>query len=368
MEELTGALSGTRIVVCAGAGGVGKTTVSAAVGLGLAAAGRRVAVVTIDPARRLAEALGLEELGNEPQPVDGARFQAAGLPVTGELSAMMLDVKRTFDALVARLAPDAQTAGAIFDNPVYQHLSTAVAGSQEYTAIAKLFDLARADIYDVIVLDTPPSRSAAAFLEAPRRLSGFLESRALTAFLGPTGVAARAAGVAFAALRRITGVSLLDDLTAFFQLFARLLDGLRERVQGAQQLLTEPTTGFLIITSPEHAPLREAVRFGRELERLGMRRAGVIVNRVQPLDVSHSGAPATADGLAPRLGVELAEKVARTHAEIQLLAHRDGAAIEELRRDLVGAEPIVLADRETDVHDTAMLVELERELFGDASA
>ena len=184
MSPLATRLSGKRVVICAGAGGVGKTTVSAAVALGLAAQGRRVAVVTIDPARRLAEALGLDELGNQPQRVDPARFDGSGLAVDGELFAMMLDVKRTFDELIARLAPNAFTRQEILANPIYRHLSAAVAGSQEYTAIAKLFEIERERDYEVIVLDTPPSRNAIDFLEAPGRLIGFLEGRALKAFGG----------------------------------------------------------------------------------------------------------------------------------------------------------------------------------------
>ncbi|HTX30368.1 MAG TPA: ArsA-related P-loop ATPase [Solirubrobacteraceae bacterium] len=356
-------LADLRIVVCAGAGGVGKTTVSAAVAVGLAASGRRVAAVTIDPARRLAEALGLEDLRNQPQLVEASRLRGSGLLVSGELSAMMLDVKRTFDELIELLAPDADTAQAILTNPIYQHLSTAVAGSQEYTAMAKLFELAEAGTYDVIVLDTPPSRSAANFLDAPERLTALLQSRALTALLGPTRTAAKAAEVAFAGLRRITGVGLLEDLTVFFQLIAQLLEGFRKRAVRVEELLREPTTGFLIVTSTDHAPVAEAIRFGRELDRMGMSRAGVIVNRVQPLDASNRPRAATKERLAPRIGVDLAEKVACTHAELQTLARRDRDAIRALSTALPGPGHASLVDRDSDVRDLRMLAGLARELF-----
>lgn len=365
MTALSTQLRGKRVVVCAGAGGVGKTTVSAAVALGLAAQGRRVAAVTIDPARRLAEALGIDELGNEPQCVDAARFAAAGLHVRGELSAMMLDVKRTFDEVVERLSPDAGTSDAILRNPVYRHISTAVAGSQEYTAVAKLYELHRADDYDVIVLDTPPSRSAVEFLDAPDRLIGFLEGRALRAFLRPTGRTARAAGVMFSALRRITGVALLDDLTTFFQLFAQLLDGLRDRAAGVRDLLTDPLTAFLVVTSPERAAVAEALHLGRELDRLGMRRAGVIVNRVHPLEHGDSDIAAVDARLSGVLGARVAQKVARIHADVQVLARRDRAAIRELHAALHGPEPVRVHDRESDIRDAEGLVLLHRELFGD---
>ena len=242
MSRLTTALAGQRVLICAGAGGVGKTTVSAALALGLAAQGHRVALITIDPARRLAEALGLDSLGNRPQPVDTAGFDGTELEVRGELFAMMLDAKRTFDELIELLAPDATTRNQILANPIYQHLSTAVAGSQDYTAMAKLFELDHSGDYDVIVLDTPPSRHAIDFLQAPDRLIAFLEGRALAAFLRPTGHVARVVGLGFTALRRITGMGLMEDLTALFQLLAGLLDGFRRRATDVHTLLTAGTS------------------------------------------------------------------------------------------------------------------------------
>jgi anion-transporting ArsA/GET3 family ATPase len=220
----------------------------------------------------------------------------------------------------------------------------------------------------VIVLDTPPSRSAAAFLEAPQRLDEFLQSRLFTAFLGPTGSAARATGMMFAVLRRLTGVGLLKDLTDFFQLVARLLGGLRERAHSVDELLSAATTAFLIITTTETAPRAEAIRFGRELKRLGLNRAGVIVNRVQPVDPGYRDAAITAERLASRLGAALAEKVGRTHAEVQVLAQRDHAATEELRTALSAGHPIRLPDRDSPTPDAELLVWLARELFGEARA
>ncbi|MGA2924509.1 MAG: ArsA-related P-loop ATPase [Solirubrobacteraceae bacterium] len=356
-------LAGMRVVICAGAGGVGKTTVSAAVALGLAAGGLRVAVVTIDPARRLAEALGFDQLGNQPRRVEAAALRACGLECSGELSAMMLDVKRTFDEVIVALAPDAATRDAILANRVYQQLSTAVAGSQEYTAIAKLFELVEGGDYDAIVLDTPPSRSAIDFLQAPERLSGFLESRVLATFLAPTGRMIRAAALVFGAIRRITGVGLLDDLTTFFGLLSGLLDGFHRRAAGVQQLLADPRTAFLIVTSPERGPSDEGLFFARELERGGMRRAGVIVNRVHALDRDLDDAQTTAQRLAGALGAELASEVAAVHARVQLLARRDHVAVARLCVDLDERAPVCVLDRERDLHDLVALVELCAELF-----
>ena len=273
-------LEGKRIVICAGSGGVGKTTTSAALALGLAADGARVAVVTIDPARRLADALGVDELGNEPHLVDPARLLGHGIEVRGELWAMMLDAKRTFDELIERLAPDERSRDEVLSNRIYQQLSSAVAGSQEFTAVAKLYELDRSGLYDVLVLDTPPSRNALDFLDAPDRLTGFLEGRALRVFLAPTGLAARVVGrgtsVVFSLLKRLTGVDLLDDLSVFFRSLGGLLEGFKERAAGVKALLADEGTTFIVITSPEHEPVEEAIFFAGKLRDAGhaVRRPG----------------------------------------------------------------------------------------------
>src|SRR5688500_13021922 len=216
MTSVDSLLEGRRIVICAGSGGVGKTTTAAALAMGMAERGLRVAVVTIDPARRLATSLGLEELGNEPPLVDPERFAGHGVEIQGELWAMMLDAKRTFDALIERLAPDARTRDEVLGNRIYQQLSSAVAGSQEFTAIAKLYELDQEGDYDLLVLDTPPSRNALDFLDAPARLAGFFHGRAIRMFLRPAGIGGkiigRGTGVVFSLLQRVTGVDLLHDL------------------------------------------------------------------------------------------------------------------------------------------------------------
>src|ERR671916_898096 len=175
MTSVAGLLDGKRIVICAGSGGVGKTTTAAALAMGMAERGLRVAVVTIDPAKRLADALGLEELGNEPRLVDPERFSAHGVEIEGELWALMLDSKRTFDALIERLAPDPATRDEVLSNRIYQQLSGAVAGSQEFSAISKLYELDREGDFDLLVLDTPPSRNALDFLDAPGRITRFFQ-------------------------------------------------------------------------------------------------------------------------------------------------------------------------------------------------
>src|SRR3954449_1221551 len=312
-------LRGKRVVICAGSGGVGKTTTAAALGMGLAAQGHRVAVVTIDPARRLADSLGLRDLGNEPRLVDPGRFDGHGIEMRGELWAMMLDAKRTFDELIERLAPDERTRREVLANRIYQELSSAVAGSQEFTAVAKLYDLVRSERFDVVVLDTPPSRNALDFLDAPDRLTNFFEGRALRAFLAPTGLAARVvgrgSGVVFGVLKRITGVDLLRDVSVFLRSLGGLIDGFRERAAAVKAVLADPSTTFLVVTSPEPAPVDEAIFFHGKLAEAGMPFGGLVVNRVQLGDDLGSEPHDVEDALAPAVGEELARKVALTYTE-----------------------------------------------------
>jgi anion-transporting ArsA/GET3 family ATPase len=364
VSGLLEALDESRVVVCTGAGGVGKTTVAAALALGLAADGRRVALVTIDPARRLAEALGLDDLGNDPQPVDPRPFESAGLPLAGQLSAMMLNVKRTFDELVTRLAPDQPTLERLLANPIYRQISGAVAGSQEYTAMAKLFELHEQTAYDVIVVDTPPSRSAVEFLRAPERLSSFLGSRALGMLVRPTGIAMRVTGLALGALRRIMGVAMLEELTSFFLLLGGLLDGFRQRAADVEALLVDPSTDFVIVSSPEPDPVQEAIFLGNELASLGIPPAGLVVNRLHPLDPDARGTAAVVERLAPTLGDDLARRVAVAHAELQLWAQREQSSIGRLVAGLGHPPTFTALDRGSDVHDAAALVGLQQELFG----
>ena len=234
-------------------------------------------MVTIDPARRLANALGLDELDNEPRRVD--------VDVAGELWAMMLDAKRTFDQLIEHLAPDAQTRDEVFANRIYQQLSSAVAGSQEFTAIAKLYELDQSGDWDVLVLDTPPSRNALDFLDAPDAADALLPgprdprcSCAPPACPGSSSAAAPASSSAI--LQRVTGVDLLRDLSAFFRSLGGMIDGFTERARRVGALLADPATTFLIVTAPRHDPVEEAIFFHRKLREAGMPFGGLVVNRV----------------------------------------------------------------------------------------
>jgi anion-transporting ArsA/GET3 family ATPase len=363
---VTAGLDGKRVIVCAGSGGVGKTTTAAALAMGLAAAGQRVAVVTIDPARRLSDALGLQELGNEPRLVDPARFAGHGIEMRGELWAMMLDAEQTFDELIELLAPDRRTRDEVLSNRIYQHLSGAVAGSHEFTAVAKVYELDRSGRFDVLVLDTPPSRNALDFLDAPERLIGFFEGRALRTLLAPTGLAARVLGRAaspiLGILRRLTGVELLDDLAAFFRALGGLIDGFRERAEGVQALLRERTTTFLIVTSPEREPVEEAIFFAGRLRDAGMPFGGLVVNRVHAADGPLDGAALEASLDDPALGA----KVAEAYAEERTLAGRDAASIQRLLRRTGEADATIVPELDGDVHDVDGLARVHEHLFGAA--
>jgi anion-transporting ArsA/GET3 family ATPase len=364
-------LEGKRVCICGGSGGVGKTTAAAAIAMGEAAAGRKVAVVTIDPAGRLANSLGLEELGNEPQLIDPELFAAAGVDLRGELWAMMLDPKRTFDEVIERLAPDARTRDEVLGNRIYQQLSTAVAGSQEYTAMAKLYELDQDGDFDLLVLDTPPSRNALDFLDAPDRLTHFFEGRALQVFLRPTGFAGRivgrGTGMVFSVLKRVTGVDLLEDLSVFFRSISGLLDGFRARATAVGKLLGDPETVFLLVTSPEREPVDEAIFFWRRLKAAGMPFGGVIVNRVHHDLLGDLDVEDVAAELAPELGEKLAGRVAENFRDYHVLARRDRVNIERLRAKLEQPGVLMIPHLDEDVHDIEGLARMRRFLFASES-
>jgi anion-transporting ArsA/GET3 family ATPase len=364
-------LEGRRVCICAGSGGVGKTTTSAAIALGMAAQGAKVAVVTIDPANRLADALGLDRLENEPRRVDADHLR--GVEMNGELWAMMLDPKRTFDELIERLAPDAARVQEIKDNRVYRELSSAVSGSQEFTAMAKLYELDQEQEFDLLVLDTPPSRNALDFLEAPRRLNAFLEGRMLQALVRPTGLGMRVLGIGttplLSALRRITGVDLVSDLGRFFQLLTGMTQDFSQRAAAVQELLGSSSTAFLLVTSAEREPIDEAIWFHRTISREGFPFAGVVVNRVhhdllsdrellgerEPGDVRRS--------LGRLLPDDLAERVAENFADYHQLAQRDNHNLSRLERTLEGQPVILVPQLDQDIHDLDGLLAMHRYLF-----
>lgn len=321
----------TRVVVCCGAGGVGKTTTAAALALRAAEAGRSVAVLTIDPARRLAQSLGVEELGNTPQPVPLADNGAGG-----SLHAMMLDMRRTFDDMVLQYA-SAERAQEILANPFYQTVASSFAGTQEYMAMEKLGQLVAEDQWDLIVVDTPPSRNALDFLDAPQRLGTFLDGRMIRMFMAPgrglRRMVSGAVGLAMKAVSTVVGSSMLSDASTFVQAFEEMFGGFRERAARTYRLLRRPGTAFLVIATAEPDALREATFFVDRLTTEDMPLTGLVLNRTHPMlaRVPIQRALAAADRLDELDGVHdggtglpgLTGAVLRIHAERGATAERE---------------------------------------------
>jgi anion-transporting ArsA/GET3 family ATPase len=376
MPSIAELLEGKRVCICAGSGGVGKTTTAAAIAAGMAAEGKKVAVLTIDPAKRLADSLGLPELGNVERQVDAALFERAGVDAGGgELWAMMLDSKQTFDEVVRKHAPDEETRDRILANRIYQQLSNALAGSQEYMAMEKLFELHAEGRYDLLVLDTPPTRNALDFLDAPKRLTQFIEGRALQVFMRPAGfgmkVFGRGASMMFGVLRRITGVNLIEDLAEFFQAFSGMVEGFRERARRVNELLADERTSFVVVCGPQGEPISEAVYFHRKLVEAELPFGGVIVNKVHfegrlaEAAVDHGGLEAAlTDALDDP---ELASRVAANFEDFRALGERDRRNVEQLTGEMRTSCVIQVPYLDQDVHDLGGLMEVNRYLFASGS-
>jgi anion-transporting ArsA/GET3 family ATPase len=310
---------GTGIIVCCGSGGVGKTTTSAALALRAAERGRKVVVLTIDPARRLAQSMGIEELDNTPRPVPGVGADG------GSLDAMMLDMKRTFDEVVVSQA-SSEKAKQILENPFYIALSSSFAGTQEYMAMEKLgqihADAQRDGTYDLIVVDTPPSRSALDFLDAPERLSSFLDGRFIRLLLAPAKGPARLMTAGFTvvtnALTKVLGAQVLRDMQTFVSAFDTLFGGFRLRAENTFALLQADGTAFLVVAAPEPDALREAAYFVERLSEDDMPLAGLVVNRASPQtqgEVSADEAMAAAQRLRKADPDSLTAGLLRLHAD-----------------------------------------------------
>ena len=320
------------IVVCTGSGGVGKTTISAALGLEAASRGRKTVVVTIDPAKRLANSLGLKSLSNTPTKIPPKKFRDAGLE-PAPLEAMMLDTKTTFDELIHRSAPDPKRAEKIIGNRFYQAISGALSGTHEYMAMEKLYELHAMQRYDLIVIDTPPTRNALDFIEAPRRMTSFLEDRLLKWFLVPAigggkGLfrAMNLASTTFLkVVQRIVGAQILKDTAEFLANFEGMYEGFKERAQEVYDLLRQDMTAFVVVTSPTDQAVEEALFFATTLNEHGLPFKGLVVNRVFPRfdisDARHYDEP-----LLDRL-VELAEDFAK-------VSERDERALGRLKEEI----------------------------------
>jgi anion-transporting ArsA/GET3 family ATPase len=364
-QALQAALDERRILVVSGSGGVGKTTTAAALALRAAIQGRRVLVCTIDPSRRLATSLGLEKLTDRAREMDIARFDPRD---GGRMWAMTLDTKRTFDTLVERHAPDAAARRRILDNRFYKQISAALAGSHEYMAMEKLLDLSADERFDLVVLDTPPTRHALDFLEAPERMMGFLDASVLRWFLKPYFVAGRLTlkvatrtGAFFLKLAdRVLGLQFLQDLSEFFLAFEGMYAGFKERAAEVHALLRREDSGFVLVASPSSLTLEEALYFHRRLIEREMPFVGFIVNRLHP------SAAASARGTAPDIDDDLGDLLVEVFKDYSRLAKSEMVNVARLEKE-TDTEPVLVPELEGDVHDLDGLHEVGELLLGSSA-
>jgi anion-transporting ArsA/GET3 family ATPase len=347
-----------RTIVCCGSGGVGKTTTAAVVALEGARLGRKAMVVTIDPAKRLADALGLAGLSNTPSRIDG--------DWPGQLWAMMLDTKSTFDALVVKHAATAEQAARILANRFYRNISEALSGTQEYMAMEKLYELHEETDFELVVVDTPPTRHALDFLDAPRRLSRFLEHRLFRMLISPSHGIVRAVNVAAQAFLRtvakVVGSDVIDDAVAFFRAFEGMEEGFRQRAVRVNDLLAAPETAFVLVASPRRDTLDEAHFFAQRLAEAGITVEGLVVNRVHPLfgPGLAEAARARAETLA---GTDLGRLYANL-ADFQMIASRERDHLTGLAEAVAPAPVVWVPFLRRDVHDLEGMAEVADHLFG----
>ena len=381
--SLEGLLASREIVVACGPGGVGKTTTAAAAAaLAAARLGGRVLVVTVDPARRLADALGLDHIGNEEHRVPDEAFQAAGVKPKGELWAAMLDTKQSWDALVRRHAPDAATRDQILANPLYRNISGRFVQSHDYIAMERLYELHGEGDYDLLVVDTPPSRNALDFLDAPERMADFFSSRLLRWLIVPyrSRLVNLASKPFYQVADRVLGSQFLSDIAEFFILFQSMYDGFVQRARAVQRLLADRRTSFVVVSTLEPAPLREAEAFTTELTRRGLHLGAVVLNKVLPaylLDddgarvaqrlcddhLALAGAlAAEVPGMPEDLVDRVLDSIGRSFADFKLVAQREAEERHQLARapDVLVTVPYF----DTDVYDLAGLLRLGERLWG----
>ena len=357
MNELQSLVESADIIVTAGSGGVGKTTTAAVLALEGAMRGRRAVVVTIDPAKRLADALGLEGLSNTPSKIDGEW--------PGELWALMLDTKSTFDDLVARHSTDPQQVERILQNRFYKNISGALSGTQEYMAMEKLYELHSEGQFDLVVVDTPPTRHALDFIDAPRRLTRFLDHRLYRILMTPTRGLMKAANVAAQAfvrtLSKVVGAEVIDDAITFFTAFSGMEEGFKDRANIVFELLASERTAFVLVASPRRDTVEEADFFARRLGEAGISVRALIVNRMHPR-FGAGLAEATRERARTLEGTDLGGLYANL-ADFRLVASREEEHLAGLAERVAPAPVLRVPFLQSDVHDLDGLSEVGAHLF-----
>jgi anion-transporting ArsA/GET3 family ATPase len=371
-----------HIVVCCGTGGVGKTTVAAVFAVEGARRGRNAVVVTIDPAKRLANTLGLDALSNTAHEIERGRWDPGGAsPPGGRLSALMLDTKSTFDHLVGTYAADEEQAQRILANRFYRNVSTALSGTQEYMAMEKLHELDEEGGYDLIVVDTPPSRHALDFLDAPRRLTRLLDNRIFRLLMMPTRAYLRVASAAvqrfLRTVSKVVGTEVIDDVVAFFRAFEGMEEGFRDRAASVLALLADPSSSFVLVTSPRRDAVEEAAFFAERLAESDIPVEGLIVNRVHPPfgDEGVDGLRARAETLAAKVsdttpvagdGAAAADRLAALYenlADFRQVAERERHHVAGIKARAGRAAVAYVPFLARDVYDFDALAEVGRHLF-----
>jgi anion-transporting ArsA/GET3 family ATPase len=364
-STLTDLIASRRVIITVGSGGVGKTTTAAAIGLAGARMGRRVLVLTIDPAKRLATSLGLREMRAEAQPIDPA---VLGPSVKGSLVAMMLDVRRTFDELVARYAADEEVRDRIYANKIYRAVAGSLAGTPEYMAMEKLHSVKGDPAYDLIVLDTPPTANALDFLEAPDRMIAAIDSPTIRAFVQAFEGAGRlslnllskAMAKVLSGLGKFTGAGFLEQIAEFLSDIQSLFGGFKERATRVREELKGSDVAFVIVTSPDPMAVGEAMFFAERLAEGGMRTEALVVNRVRKLEPVEVSAPNRVANVLRDAGVEpamdLAAAAIRAHQDGMAWAKRDASEVARVRRELRSISRVVEVPAfDEDVYDLAAL-------------
>lgn len=364
MSSMADVVRDSRIIVCCGSGGVGKTTSAAALALAAAESGRRVVLITIDPAKRLADALGLQGLTNDPSPIpiDGTAVDGAG-----GLWAMMLDARATFDAVIRQQARNEAQVRRILENPFYDNVASKLSGSQEYMAAEKLYELSNDDRFDLVVVDTPPTREALDFLEAPQKLMNFLDHRVYRWLIAPARSGLKIVNIAaqpiLRTIGRVIGADVLADAINFFQAFEGIESGFRDRAESVQKLLKSDVTKYLVVASPRRDTVDEAIYFSRQLRSAGMAVTGLIVNRLQPLFGSGTAeeAESAARAAQDRGETDLAV-LHRNLAHLRRISEAEEDAIAPLLSFAANSVISRVYQRSEDVHDIGAIRILGRDL------
>lgn len=366
--NLENLLLNKRLIICCGSGGVGKTTTAAALALKACMLGRNVAVLTIDPAKRLANSLGLKSLGNEEKEIPRAEFEKSGLEPKGRMYALMLDTKRTFDKIIEKYAPSEESKQSIFNNALYQHLSGMIAGSQEYMAMEKVYELYQKNKFDLLILDTPPTQHALDFLDAPQKMTQAVSDSILKWFLKPSLFLGRSSlkllekgtrGI-FKAFNNVLGLEFMQDLSAMLISTAGLLEGFKDRAKEVNELLHDTKTSFLLVTAPQGMVVPEALFFHQKIKEYKLPFAGFVVNRVhQDLKQNLSEAELEKGLRKTGLNSEQIDALLNMMDEYQNLIRQDHEHLELLEEKLKKKESITLVPYlDKDVHDLKGLSEI----------